>query len=378
MTRVSYKKYLILVAALFVVLALPPLFVESIRGRLIACFSPFLKTKVSKKNEALERLEGENHLLRLEIIKLRTLLEQQNVFDSLAQNSKLPNLAPRRCEELGYLLHLQTETFPARVIYRDPASWSSSCWINVGESSNRQLGKKVIAKNSPVVVGRSVVGVVDYVGTNQSRVRLITDVSLKPSVRAVRGLSQNVALLEHLQVALRHFNSRSDLPLSTQEKGQLIRDLEKLKEGLSQEVGEWHLAKGVLQGAKAPLWRSLHQTLRGVGFNYDFSDREGPARELLTGKPVQNGSTIPTMPILKESDLLVTTGMDGIFPPGLRVAEVTKVFPLREGAYSYEIEAVPLVSNLDSLQTVFILPPLGFDPEVEALSRKWSIEMLDP
>lgn len=74
-------------------------------------------------------------------------------------------------------------------------------------------------------------------------------------------------------------------------------------------------------------------------------------------------SSAPAIPIICESDILVTTGMDGVFPPGLRVAEVTRIFPLREGAYTYEIEAVPVVGNLDTLQTVFIIPPVGYSSE---------------
>ena len=62
---------------------------------------------------------------------------------------------------------------------------------------------------------------------------------------------------------------------------------------------------------------------------------------------------------------LVTTGMDGVFPMGLKIAEVTRVYPLREGAYSYEIDAVPFVKNLDSLQTVFIIPKVGFDENLD-------------
>ena len=67
------------------------------------------------------------------------------------------------------------------------------------------------------------------------------------------------------------------------------------------------------------------------------------------------------IPLIQVHDLLVTTGIDGVFPPGLRVAEVKKVFPLSEGAYTYEIEAIPTAGNLNNLQHVFIIPPVVLD-----------------
>ncbi len=42
--------------------------------------------------------------------------------------------------------------------------------------------------------------------------------------------------------------------------------------------------------------------------------------------------------------------------------EAARIARLREGASSYEIEAKPVVENLDRLHTVFILPPLEKKP----------------
>ncbi len=333
MRRYPYKKYLLLVGALFLLLSLPPLFMRSFRGRVFAMFSPALKVAVSNEHDVgNERLEAENHLLRIEIAKLRASLEFDQTRDS--------------------------RVLPARVIYRDPESWSSSVWIDVGE-----LTDPIVQKNSPVIVGRSLVGVIDYVGKRQARVRLITDVGLKPAVRAVRGAKQNGVLLDHITPLLRHLSVRKDLPLSKEEQMALGCLITQFKDRLSEEGEEWHLAKGILQGAGTPLWRSKNHSLRGIGFNYDFPDGKGPARELVSGKPTDSKSTLQAMPIIKTNDLLVTTGFDGIFPEGLFVAEVTKIFPLREGAYTYEIEAVPTAGNLDTLQTLFVIPPVGYDEE---------------
>jgi rod shape-determining protein MreC len=364
MRRFAYKKYLLIGSALFLLLTLPVTYVETLRASTIRVLSIiFNGGRLFAKNKPLpeEKLEAENHLLRIEIGKMRAILEQKSKIEALQEETRHYALSAKRLEETKYLAGQANQALAARVIYRDTASWSSAFWVNVGEETNQILKLKVVQKNSPVLVGRSVVGAVDYVGKKQARIRLITDPSLKLSVRAVRGHPQNIALIEHLEPILRHLHAKHD-PVGD-EKAALIKYMERWKEQLSETIEGWYLAKGILQGGKRPRWRSLRHTLSGIGFNYDFADDEGPARELSTGKPLEGGEMIATAPIIQLNDLLVTTGMDGVFPPGLRVAEVTKVYPLREGAYTYEIEATPVVGNLDTLQTVFIIPPLGYEHE---------------
>jgi rod shape-determining protein MreC len=164
-----------------------------------------------------------------------------------------------------------------KVIFRQAASWSSSLWIDVGKNTS-----SLIAKNSPVVLGSALVGVVEYVGLNRSRVRLITDPALTPAV-----------------------------------------------------VGKASQAKGEIQGTQATLFRSRQAVLRGAGFYGE----------------------------VRPGDLLVTSGLDGVFPEGLEVAEVSTVFPLTEGASSYELEAVPIVKDLGYLKFLTVLPTQGVDEE---------------
>jgi rod shape-determining protein MreC len=64
------------------------------------------------------------------------------------------------------------------------------------------------------------------------------------------------------------------------------------------------------------------------------------------------------MPILAVNDLLITTGMDGIFPPGFQAGIVSKLGVLKEGDYFYDLEAQPIVGALNELSLVFVLPPL--------------------
>lgn len=331
--------------------ALPPFFVETFRAKMVGTFMPFwkgvnvLQKPFNNKKQLLEveckKLEGENQVLRSDIARLKLLFEQMGAID------------PHKNEKWSILAH---------VIYRDPLSWSSAFWVNVGEETNQRIKSKIIVKNSPVLFGRGVVGVVDYVGKNQSRIRLVTDSGLKVSVRATRGLFQNTFLVEQLDLFSRSLANRKDLPLTAEEKSYLMTKFGALKEHLSGHAEGVFLAKGIVQGAGAPLWRK-NGILKGFGFNYDFADSEGPARDLVSG--ATQDSKLPAVPILQVNDLLVTTGMDGIFPANLPVGEVEKVYPLKEGGYFYEIDVNPFVQSIDDLKAVFIIPPLGFTPQKE-------------
>ena len=123
------------------------------------------------------------------------------------------------------------------------------------------------------------------------------------------------------------------------------------------EVGpSRHLAKGELHGSSAPLWRGCSTILKGVGFNYDFSDEEGEGLELHTGRPHSDLRGRSNVSLIEVGDLLVTTGMDGIFPADLPVAFVKEVSPLSEGAIFYEILATPTAPSLIDLSVVTVLP----------------------
>lgn len=355
MRRTHYRKYLFLGLILFALLSLPSSLIQRARTAFFVLASPIFKQASAFVNQQADKekaLEAENHLLHIEIAKLRALLEQKTHGQLLEAQAQKLRLNAKKYEEIHFLADLSSQAVAASVIYRDPTSTSCSLWIDAGKITNTLLGKEVIKKNSPVVIGSSVVGAIDYVGKRHARVRLISDSSLQPSVRVARGFAQNRLLLEQIEPLLRTIKANPSLwpKWST-----LTAELEKFKKGLSPEGETLYLAKGIVKGHSTPLWRNSHQRLIGLGFNYDFDDDSGNARELISN----------TLPIIREGDLLVTTGMDGVFPRDLRVATVTKVYPLQEGAYSYKIDATPIVANLDSLQTLFVLPPTGFDePEV--------------
>lgn len=85
--------------------------------------------------------------------------------------------------------------------------------------------------------------------------------------------------------------------------------------------------------------------LIGKGFNYDFSD----TNDLLNTPKTQ-------LNIVQEGDLLVTTGMDGVFPPYLNVGTVVNVDPLAEGGITRSLRAIPAVQDLSYLRAVIVLP----------------------
>lgn len=263
----------------------------------------FIPPEVKKE---LELLKLENHNFRHQIELLKAQIDVEKLIGEQAfAVSRLSNdgFSKRRKEEIVRQIDFYSQSIVASVIFRETASWSSSLWINVGEKTNQQLGRELIAKNSPVVIGTSIVGVVEHVGKHRSRVRLITDASVTPSVRVVRD-------------------------------------------------GKQYLAKGLLQGVRLPQWRSRHTLLKGIGFNGDFGDEEAPSRELRKEF------------LVKEGDILVTTGMDGVFPGELKAGEVRRVYPILEGATTYELDAEPFITDFENISFVTVLPPMEPDDEL--------------
>ena len=394
--RTSYRPYFLFVITLLCLISLPIAIVTRMRTYAVGMVAPawhrldiakasmiaFLKIPVqdapvlqNRDSSDLEKLRLENLSLRHQLDHLQQLILQEeniekkwNHLKTLSNNDSeevfWKKFFRRREASLIQLLDLQYRALSARVIFRDPSSWSSCVWINVGEKNNQQLGKRIVAKNSPVLFGTSLIGVVEYVGEEHSRIRLLTDSKLAVSVRAVRGSQPDHYLMAQIEWLISQLTSRQDLFRHSSEQVGLIQQLNFLKQHTEGGSHQTHyLAKGELRGTSAPLWRLRRSSLIGIGFNYDFEDEEGPARNLRTGEPLDLSHHLPAMPLLKIGDLLVTTGLDGVFPPDLPVAAITKILPLREGGCSYEIEACPCAGHLDELKYVFILPPISLDRE---------------
>lgn len=382
MRRITYFPYLLLIFSLFVVLNIPHQLSDRMRSKCISYFYPPFQWAGFTKNFVLNAPTLSRHAYTdREDKKLELVLENQNLKSQLnavyewllfdqrieEQTQRIQALSnsesqgelywreffQRRSEELRDLIKMQIQALPAKVIYREPSSWGSSLWINVGEEDNESLGRQIVAKDSPVLVGTSLIGIVEFVDRKKSRVRLITDSGLIPSVRAIRGKMQNRELAELLDALIARLNSRNDLDVDG-----ALYELSYLRSKLNLNEEDLHLAKGELHGSSDPIWRVKNDILKGIGFNYDYSDSEGPARDLRSGIAIGKANEQPVA-ILKEGDLLITTGMDGIFPSGLNVAIVTKIGALKEGAYAYEIEAMPTAPNIRELTSVFVIPKIN-------------------
>lgn len=297
-------------------------------------------TKCGKKESFKEGLELENRQLRsqLEIAYdllsgERRLKEEQELFKQVGADLSLGKI---KREAALRKLRAEAVAIQASVVYRDPASWSSSCWIDVGSDVSETL----VAKNSPVISGGNLVGVIEYVGRKQSRIRLITDSGLKVAVRAVRGGIQDreLALLGKSLLDLLRKNPKWH-------GSEIEKHLTNWEQSLQIKLEDFWLAKGEIRGSSAPIFRFLGSRLQGIGFNYEFNDEYGESCDLRSA-------------IVQMGDLLVTSGLDGVFPQGLPVAIVSNVLPLRDGAFFYEIEADALAKDLLDLKSVFVLPPL--------------------
>jgi hypothetical protein len=247
-------------------------------------------------------------------------------------------------------------TYPyrvAHVIFQANTPWSTTVWIDIGNQTKD--GSFCIQKNCPVLDRDSVVGIVDFVGKNASRVRLLPDPCVRPAVRVVRESVQVRRLVRSVQEIQKAIASQPTLLPKPELATALSRLLDCLLQSLP-EASELRLAKGELQGAEYP---SSPTILRGEGFNYEFDDDEGPKRDLRTG---QRSIDDQKVLLIKPGDLLETSGLDGVFPRGLRVATVASVSPLEEGAVSYRILAKIDSPDFPNFDHLTVIPAQPSDP----------------
>ncbi|NGX50984.1 MAG: hypothetical protein K1060chlam2_00839 [Chlamydiae bacterium] len=359
MRQKTYRPYLFLSLFLFGIFYLPDAWSQGLRSSAVTIASVLWiggGERASSESElALDnlRLKKQNHNLRKRLLSDERIDHQLKKLKTLQafNEERTETFFKRRRDAAERLLNRELLSLYSEVIYRDPTSWNSALWIDVGERENEELGEKIVAVNSPVLKGPHLIGVVEYVGRSKSRIRLLTDSALVTSVRVARGGSENRELLDLIKLLLQQLSLR-------EEPQETFIALGRLQERLEEKSDERYLAKGELYGTSLPIWRGCSSLLKGVGFNYDFSDEEGPARELRSGLPFDSLNKQTRLPLIERGDLLVTTGMDGVFPADLPVAVVSSLAPLKEGALSFEIEAMLCAGNLNNLRDLIVLPPL--------------------
>lgn len=348
--------------------AMPLAYWDRLRSLLVALLPSLTSSSTSSDTSTTQLVPSdERALLQVENQQLRQLITHQmrllerGLLLSHALTDADPTSGLRRHQAmLERALSHQLEGTLARLAYRPQVGWSSALWIDLGFLHNEEMGFTAIALNSPVLANGSLVGLVDQVGSRQSRVRLISDPALPIAVRVARGKMADLQLAEELSLLRHQLQRRPDLIAMAEIDGeQLYLQLERLSSLLQQGETSQLLAKGELQGCSQLSYRHFGQLLRGVGFNYDFGDEEGPARELRSGIAEGGAPASAPVALVRIDDLLVTSGLDGLFPPALPVAQVTSIRKLGEGDYYYELEAQPTAGNLDQLSLFLVLPPMA-------------------
>lgn len=374
MNRKRYRPFFLLGIFLFALFYLPGVVVQGLRSGAGTLSSGFWKkgrqlqtsfvpsSPPAKKKEGSDGLEVENLLLKKQNETLRRrLLSEDRLEHQLKKLRELVALDEkqavdffkRRKRAAEELLNLELFSLPAEVIRRDTGEWNSTLWINVGSSENEKLKKTIVTVGSPVLKGPFLIGIIELVGKNRSRVRLLTDGSLIPSVRVARGGTSDREFSSLVKQVYNHAMVRG-------ESDEVLSKLHLILQMLREETEERYFAKGELTGSASPFWRGCSGTLKGIGFNYDFGDEESAPLELRSGKEIEKLSEQSYNPLIQVGDLLVTTGMDGMFPRDLPVAHVSFVEPLKEGSPSYEIEAKLCAGSLETLLEVSVLPPVCY------------------
>jgi rod shape-determining protein MreC len=260
----------------------------------------------------------------------------------------------RRALDLKQSLEQEKDALLAKVIYRNPHSWGSSLWISVGWEDNERLEKPIVCKNSPVLASGYLVGVIDSVEKKRSKVRLITDSGLVIAVRAVRGTMQDEELALTFDKLKKLLHVREDLYELASSFDTLYQYYKELKTDPTESL---YLAKGELYGNSCPIWGMKDPILRGVGFQYEYGDEESEARDLKTGA-LRGREKDSAVPLIQKGDILITSGLDGVFPKGLKIAFVDEVEPLKEEDYFYRIKARPLHPKMVDLNHLLVLPPI--------------------
>lgn len=341
MRRKNYFPYFVLGIVILCTLTLALSTSNRIRSSITRKFLVF-RSRFDSDSETLlmkaEALQRRCDELTLTIEKLKEWISHEQRIELQAEkiaNLDITNpLAKARQSHLIKTLSMQSQGIYANVIYREPVAWSSFIWINQG------FKNAMIQKNSPVVYGNTLIGVVEQADEEVSKVRLITDVNLRPSVSAVRGKSQSDLLSKQLHFLLTTLRSRVE---TSDQTSALLSAISNIEFFLRSDTPDLFFAIGELQGSGQPLWKSRSSVLQGNGFLIDFPEEESDPFDV-------------KHPILV-GDLLVTTGLDGVFPSGLEVGIVSHVEALAEGESAYKIQAKSLIDLYD-IKTVFILPPL--------------------
>ena len=345
----------------FVILLLllsPAIFLKKLQAKWVNIFDySFKKNEHADSKFTLDKMTLDNQILKSQITYIQewigTQQKVEDFFSELKKLEKTKQLAitsqdhqKKRILVLQDFLQQFSRYAFAKIIFKEPFSSSSFAWINLGELYNQKIGGKILAKNSPVVVGDVLVGVVEEVFLNYSKIRLITDPNLVVSVRAIRGDQQLKNLDSKVMELLDCLELTEDFKWA--DKEQLKVTLTSLHEQLEKDGNDRYFAYGEIYGREYSPFLAFQNELIGDGFHLKVEER------LLRTSTESRGFKDV---IIKKGDLLVTTGLDGLFPKGFKVGIVTDVSPAQIGRLAHKIKARSILENIHEVQFVQILPP---------------------
>lgn len=353
-----HKTYGFLFLTLLTLLLLPSVFLKKIQNNWVHSFNRVFSKTTKFESVAEDQVILENQILKSQITYIQEwIFAQQKMDDFILEIKKLEknqglslinqDAQKKRLKILGDYIALFGRYAIGTIIFKEPFSSSSFAWLNVGELYNQKIGNNLIQKNSPVVVGDILVGIVEEVFLRHSKIRMVTDPNLVVAVRAIRGKSQSREINRKAYDLLDTLELSQDF--NWDQKETLKSLLAELHTNLEKEGQDRFYAKGEVYGAEFSPFYSYDHTLIGDGFQMQVQSKSSKFLQTPDGfKEV----------VIKRGDLLETTGLDGIFPKGLKVAIVTEIAPSKLGRLAYKIKAKSLIEKLQDIQYVQILPPI--------------------
>ncbi len=205
-----------------------------------------------------------------------------------------------RAKESAAAMSLETaygfQSLPARIVLRDARDWASFIWVEMPEPATAFL-------LAPAVCGDVAIGMVDFASQNRCRIRLLSDSQISLSVTVTKNLS-------------RLSSAQNDEPLVGQVRG--------------------------LGGA---IWASSGTILIGEGYV------PNPPKDSLTDRHAEFKRSKRRFAL---DDQLVTSGLDGLFPPDLKVGRVDRIDEDSPGATRYAFGVIGAL-NLSDLTEISIL-----------------------
>jgi hypothetical protein len=233
------------------------------------------------------------------------------------------------------------------IIYRPVSRGGDVVWIRTLEP---------VQKGAAVIIGDCAVGFVDIASGLCARVRLVTDVHSRVSVEVRKQEakeSQMVAYASRFRLAsdvaywklLAEHGLFQGLPnhLNLIELLNLLEKELTLQGETQKKSDQVQGLQGLLKGGTGT-WRSQKRGLIAEGFY----------QEVELAPKTQTQKT----PSIEIGDLLVTSGLDGRYPPGLRVGYVTAVQAKDAADTLFEVEASVALADFSKEKWVWVLPAI--------------------